>query len=831
MQKPIIPLLIAVIAGIIIGNYTDLSNTSVLSFSLAALILLFFSFIRVHYRLLFCGLLFLLFLFGILNTRVSLYQKPVKNDISLYAGRGIVIHGLVCKSPETSPLKTTFIIEKVKIIQKEEVIPVHGRVSLSVKNNVRNFEYGDYIKAKTRLRIPHNFNNPGGFDYKRYLLVRGIRAIGSISNPSNIVVLRKNRGSYLKTKLERYRSHLRASILGTSPVSEGSILQALILGEKKGIPEDIREKFNRAGISHILAISGLHIGIIASLFFFLATHLMKSSEYLLLRFNIRKASALFVVIPIVGYAFISGLGISTIRATIMILSFLAALFLGRERDLLNTLAFAALIILIFSPSSLFDISFQLSFTAVAAILVITPTLNALFLRKSEGPPSSLKKIFSSFFLFLAVSISAIAGTAPLIAFYFNRISTVTLVSNVLIIPLIGFLVLPAGIVFIIFAPLSTLTATFMIKIASFFVGISLSVIDFLASLSVASFSVTTPTIIEIVVYYLFVITIIKLLKRDSAKKKSIFLKTVLAVIVIFFLADISYINLRGRDPNHLTATFIDVGQGNAGLIEFPGGRKMLVDGGGFYTKGFDVGKYVVAPFLWHQRIKKLDIVVLTHPDQDHLGGLVYILNNFDVGEVWSNGEISNLETYRYFTKSIREHNIPHRIISRNTPDIGLGDTVIKILNPPESIVDRGAGVPTSSSNDNGLVMKITFRNATILLPADISEEVERRLVMSGDNLKSSVILAPHHGSCRSSSPSFLDRVRPDVVVFSCGFENVAGFPHNDVIKRYGRINARIFRTDLDGAVIIKTNGNDIAIRTQRPLGISNKGQSYSDVDS
>ncbi|MBW2638257.1 MAG: MBL fold metallo-hydrolase, partial [Deltaproteobacteria bacterium] len=351
------------------------------------------------------------------------------------------------------------------------------------------------------------------------------------------------------------------------------------------------------------------------------------------------------------------------------------------------------------------------------------------------------------------------------------------------------------------------------------------------SLSIASFSLTTPSITEIVVYYLLIITIVKLLERDGVRKKRVFLKIGLVVIVIFFLADFSYITLKGRSPNHLTATFIDVGQGNASLIEFPGGMKMLVDGGGFYTKGFDVGRYVVAPFLWHERIEKLDIVVLTHPDQDHLGGLVYILNNFDVGEVWSNGESSDLETYRYFTKAIRQHNIPHRIISRSTPDILLGDTVIKILNPPEPIIDKGADVPTSTSNDNGLVMKITFCNKGIMLPADISETVEKRLVMSGDNLKSSVILAPHHGSSRSSSPSFLDSVRPDIVVVSCGFENVAGFPHKDVIERYERMNARIFRTDSNGAVIIKTDGNTIDMKAQCPLDIPNKGQSYSDVDS
>ncbi len=855
MERPLIPLLIALIAGITAGNIVHLPDIVAVLLFLIFFIVFSLSIIKKWKRYIVCSLILSLFFLGVLNINLYLYQKPRNTDISLHTGKDkLTIEGLICKNPRVFPHKTFLVVSTTKIIKNGGSIPVNGKILLSVRHNKQHFKYGDFIRAKTRLKKPHNFNNPGGFDYERYLLYRGIKVRGYIDNSAKIVIIRRNIGNIFKIHLENFRTSIRKLFSTTSPNYEGEILQALILGEKGGIPEDILENFKRTGISHVLAISGLHIGIIAFLSLILVKTCMKSSEYLLLRFNIFKISLLFATIPIIIYAFIAGLGISTIRATIMILTFLLSVLLDRERDILNTVALVAFIILIIAPASLFDVSFQLSFAAVTAIVIITPRFS-IFIPKwnaeENEPPSLKRKITLNIMLFIIVSLAATLGTLPLIAFYFNRLSTVTLLSNIMIIPIIGFVVLPLGLLTIVIAPVISPLAIIFIKIASFFAGISVSIINFLASFSFSSIFVTTPTLIEIMAYYLTLMTSVKLidiwtetnrptptsstrqiplnlpLENEGIKRfpdenlinkrviKYRILKISFALLILFFMADGGYLYMKGKSTGHLKATFIDVGQGSSTLIEFPGGKKMLVDGGGFYdTDSFDIGKCVVAPFLWHERIKKIDIVVLTHPDQDHIGGLIYILKNFKIKEVWSNGQKSNRKSYLDFLKIIKEKNIPHRIISGNTPEIKIGNTSVKILNPVKSIPEGGSLIPEFDFNNNGIVMKIIFGDVSILLPADISGIVENNLILSGDNLRSNILMAPHHGAYTSSTIPFLRMVRPEISVFSCGPDNVFGFPDPDVLDRYGKIDTKIFRTDKNGAITIKTNGKNVKTRCQ-----------------
>ncbi|MCK4534123.1 MAG: ComEC family competence protein, partial [Syntrophobacterales bacterium] len=412
MRRPVIPLLTALILGITVGSLVNIPNIPVLVALLTTIAVLLFPVVAGRKGSVALCLLMSLFLLGILNINLYLHPYRSGDDITLHAGKDkLTVEGLVCNPPRVLRNKTSLVINSTRIIRDENVIPVHGKILLSVKDNNRLFKYGNYIRAKVKLKEPHNFNNPGGFDYKRYLLYRGISLRGYISSPSDIVIMRESAGNYFITQIERYRSSLREFILGNAPFPEGSILQALILGEKGGIPENIIEGFNKAGVSHILAISGLHVGIIAFISLIIIRIIMKSSEYLLLRFNIFKVSALFAVIPIISYAFIAGLRISTIRATIMILCFLLALLAGRGRDLLNILAFAAFAILIISPASLFDISFQLSFMAVASIILITPTLGSIIPKRTEG--GIFRKGITSIILFMMVSLSAMIGTYPL----------------------------------------------------------------------------------------------------------------------------------------------------------------------------------------------------------------------------------------------------------------------------------------------------------------------------------------------------------------------------------------------------------------------------------
>ncbi len=798
MQQPIIPLLMFFIAGIISGYLVAIPAFIVLSLSLFSFTCLIFSFIRGGRWFSISCIFLSLFFFGILNSHLYLYPASSSIDISRFIDKEkITIEGVVCKAPDVSPHKVDLIVAAQRIIDGALFIPTDETILLSLRLKGHPFQYGDYIRATVRLRKPHNFNNPGGFDYKEYLLFRGIQYRGFVNNPTDIVTIRENRGNIFKASLERYRSKLRNLIVEHSPAPESSILQALILGEKREIPFDILDHFNRTGVSHMLAISGLHIGIIAFLAIFIVRLIMKTSEYLLLRFNMVKVSLICAVMPIIGYASIAGFRISTIRATIMIISLLIAILIGRERDLLNTLACAALAILAFSPMSLFDVSFQLSFIAVAAIVIITPALHSLLPTWEISEISYAKKIFKRFAVFIFVTFSAALGTAPLIAYYFNRISTMTLFSNIIIIPIIGFIVLPLGILSAFILPFSTPAAALFIKIASLFVGLSNSIIGYLAHFPFSSFSVTTPSIPEIVLYYSFIFIAVKLIHSPKARY-SIALAVISLCIIGLFLS----IHIKATNPGKLRVTCIDVGQGSSTLVRFPGGRTMLVDGGGFYSGSFDVGRYVVAPYLWHERIKTIDLMVLTHPHQDHLAGLVFVLKNFAVKEVWSNGTTVESDSYKEFTRVIAERHIPHRIVSRDTFERIIGDAIVGIIHPPK-------GSTQFDTNNNSVVMKITYKKIAILLPADIEEAAQQFLLSEGTGLKSDILLAPHHGAYTPATPSFLGAVRPRFVVSSCGKDNVFGFPDEELVDICRRLGITLLRTDTGGAISFVTDGTEI----------------------
>jgi competence protein ComEC len=673
--------------------------------------------------------------------------------------------------------------------------------------------------------VPHNFQNPGGFDYVKYLRYKGVMVRGFIKDSASIVILRENQGNTFKLHLERFRTYLKKFIMENSSSPEGEIIQAMILGDQKEIPKDVMENFNKTGTTHIIAISGFNIGIIAFLSFIVIRLIMKSSTYLLLRFNIVKVSTVFAIVPVIFYSFIAGMGISVIRAAIMAVTFMIAIIFGKDRDLYNSLVLAALIILIVSPPSLFDISFQLSFMAVWAILFVTPRLAVMIPEGSREEMSRYRvwamKIYKSIVMFIVVSLSATLGTLPLIVLYFNRISTVVLLSNLFIVPVLGIIAIPVCTAIIIAAPLSHGLALFFLHISSFIVKISISMVDFFASFPGSSFFLSTPTFTEISAYYLFLIVAVKLIdawkkkESDTAERRSFLsphgLRVTAAALAFFFVIDAFYLYVRDRGNENLVVTAIDVGQGSSALLRLPGGKKMLVDGGGMYDNSFDIGKYVLAPFLWHERISHIDIVVLTHPHPDHLNGLIYILSHFNVNEVWTNGETVESDTYKDFMKIVNEKNITHRLMSEREGDIKINNVTISILNPRGTIALKNDLLRKfDKTNDDAIVMKIAMGNVSVLLPADISEPSEMRIIDTRKDIRSQVLFAPHHGGFTSSTVPFLNRVQPEIAVISCGRDNVYNDPHPDVLTRYFRRGTRVLRTDINGAINITTDGANVA---------------------
>jgi len=826
MQQPFIPLLISLIAGIAAGNLFFLPDGIVILGLGATSGVLLVSAIKKWLPGIALAVVLFLFFFGILTINLYRVRTPDRGDVAFYTDSEIIaVEGIISENPRVSITKTDLIIATTAIVTREARTPVTGKILLSVKGITRTFKYGDVVRVKTRLKIPHNFNNPGRFDYERYLRFRGIRARGFIDSAEKIILIREHSGNRLITGIESVRSSLRTCIRNSVPSVEGTILQALLLGERGEIPEILRENFTRAGITHVLAISGLHIGIISSFAFLVFNTILKQSEYLLLRFDLSKMSALLSIIPVISYAFIAGFGISTVRATIMILLFLLALFMGRERDLLNTLACAAFIILVCSPVSLFDVSFQLSFTAVASILIVTPAVSGCLPQRKDDESAGLfplgKKLIQGVVLFVIVSAAATIGTFPLIALYFNRFSSVVLIANLLIIPIIGFAVLPTGMTAMLLAWIAPGLASLLLKISAGFLSLALSLTNMLASLPFATFFVTTPSGAELALYYLIVGSGIALLNRHVARarhatapgptRKDAILAITLAVLLVSGCIERLYLHYTVHHPGTLEATFIDVGQGSSTLVRFPEGSTALIDGGGFYSDTFDVGKYIVAPFLWHERIKDIDIVILTHPHHDHLQGLLFILEHFNVKEVWTNGESTNTESFKIFMEIVRNRRIPVRYISAKVSPRMIDGVTVSILNPPEVVTNSRTVVPGyNDMHTNVLVLKMTLGTVSMLLPSDLSPVGEKRILARHDDISSRILLVPHHGSYSSSTTDFIKAVHPEIAVISCGREGYFRNLHPDVITRYQKMHARIFRTDINGAIRISTNGHSIS---------------------
>ena len=867
--RPAIPLLISLICGIVLG-----SEYKGFEFGIGAALLVTAAGVV---RQIYCrqsGAIFPILFFAALGyLSISPWVQPrfPVNHIIHYAGSDRWdITGKIASQPQRTGNRTRLILRVTSLGNSRQAHAVSGKLRLTAMGNLPQLAVGDVLRFKSRIRLITNFNNPGGFDYRRYMAFKGIRATAYV-RADRLALIQQRRTPELFGFVNSARNSFSDLIDRTGEPAAGAVLKALIIGDRTQITPQMRQAFNRAGVGHLLAISGLHIGIVATVAFFLFHALMVRIRPLLWRAGTRKAAALLSLLPVFIYGLIAGFSPSTQRAVIMVAIFLLTFLFESEQDPLNTLSLAALLILVADPPSLFSISFQLSFSAVFAIIC---GLSSVQYRRTQQKNLPQKGWFLKFrdrlISFFLVSLFAICGSLPLVAYYFNQISLVGLAANFIVVPLIGFVTIPLGLLALYILPLNIILAGWCIKISMLILSFALEVVNFFAELPFAAVKTVTPNLLEIVCFYImgwlllnlrlferhaettpqkapgavdripvnriddppriaiiglrrFVTIPVRL--RDRAFGPGLLAKLAMALILLTLVLDTGYWLYQRFWHRDLRVSVIDVGLGSASLLELPGGYTILVDGGGFADNAsFDVGEKIIAPFLWRKKIQTVDTLILSHPNSDHLNGLIFIARHFNVKNVWCNNESRKTLGYAKFMEVIADQNIHLPVFEHLPRRHRINGVVIDLLYPPPNFMNLRNTQNWRNTNNNSLVVKASLKSISFLFPGDIMDEAEKELVyLAGNSLSSNVLIAPHHGSKTSSSQVFLNTVNPEVVVISSGRNNRFEFPHAVILKRYENKGCTIWRTDISGAIRLATDGQELAIVAATDSGFRNLG--------
>ena len=669
--------------------------------------------------------------------------------------------------------------------------------------------YGRHITLTGVLQQPQDRRNPGGFDYRAYLARQGI--VGIIDAKGLLRI--GEQGGFLplswiealRIRTERVIDHIYTPFGTVEPSLHAQLLKGILLGKRSDLPTETLDIFRNSGTFHVLAVSGLHVGLVAMFCYF---------GFSCFRLP-QKVLCLLTIAAVLMYACLIGFRPSVFRASLMAILFLFATLIDRDADLFNLLAFAALVLLLLNPLQIWDVGFQLSFVAVAAIVYFVPKmeqpLRRLWENEADSPSQGGVPILTRFknksvkwlVLSYLVTLAAQIGTTPLIAYHFFRTYPLGLIVGPFAVGLVSLIVavgMASVCVGFIYLPFAALLTVFNRAIISVFLGL---IGIFGQTWGIVK--LTPPTFSVFVLYIAFFFGIVHW--RSVYKYWRIASLIGLSVLAIY-VWDTAF-HERGR---LLEVVTLDVGQGDAAFVRFPDNRTMLVDGGiqrTYYDEkkqrfvDYDVGKRVIEPYLDFRRIRRLDMVVLTHPDVDHGGGLGHILENFEVGRVLGISDIPlNSETHRRLHAIVNANNIPYAFPYAGKIEL----TPTATLNLLHPIDAASTNLLDQDKNDDSLVMKLTYGEVDILFTGDIGKKAEARLIASGQDLRSEVLKVPHHGSSTSSSARFIDAVEPRYAIFSLGQSSQYQFPHADVVARYRARGCVQVRTDESGAITLRTDG-------------------------
>jgi len=711
---------------------------------------------------------------------------------SAWEGRRARVEGRVAAPPEVRDGRQRVEIRVSRIGAVSLPVPFTAQATLPGASVLR---YGDQVSVRGTFVPPAPAGNPGEQDLGAALRRRGIATLLRVPSHASPAVLSRNGGSRWRSGIYGLRDRMMRP-LRSLPEPYGGLLAGLLLGAQVGGGgAEMEDLFLRAGLLHLLVVSGAQVGLVAAATLFAAGAL-----------GARRGAGLSVAAGVIlFFATMVGWSPSVGRAAIMGLVGVSARLLGRDPDAASTLALAALLWLAFHPAALFGLGFQLSFAATWGLLFLSPALT---------PPLRPRWLAQ----LIAVTLAAQIAVAPLLAVVFQRVSPASLPANVLVLPLIAAIV-PAGfglslVGLILPALASALVPAFLPPL-----WVIVAVARVFASAPGAQLWLPPLHWWHGAAAYLLLGLLPRC--RRGAMAWSSLLTIALSVTLTFAAAGVLAANVRGP---HLTVAVLDVAQGDAILVRGPTGRTMLLDGGGEVEVGGrspqsgsgrgDIGRRRVVPALRRLGVRRVHVVMLSHAHEDHVGGLPAVLENFRVDLVIDPGVPHPSPSYLQFLDLVRRRRI-HYALGRQGQRIDLGGgAAVDILWPP----GEGEGPVTDNAvHDRGLVARLTYGRVSVLLTGDVEAEVEAALLRSGLPLQSTVLKVGHHGSRTSTTPEFLDAVRPVLAVISLGAGNLFGHPHPQTLRTLAARGVPIYRTDHVGAVFLQTDGRALTVETMRRM--------------
>ena len=712
-----------------------------------------------------------LFLISVLisNIQITLLEKSFDEKYK-NVGENLEIVGTIISNPIDKQYKNQYILKVEEINGNKKY--KNTNLQLNVKKEKETLNYGDEIIVKGNFEEASTARNEGGFDYKQYLKSKNIYGIITVDK-KDIETINKNNVGIIDLIANKFRNSMKGKIGENLPNETSELLSGMLIGEKSNLQKEIQEDFRDSSLSHVLAISGMHV-----------SYVMLGVTFVISKIKFsKKMSKIVTILILLFFIILTGKTASVTRACFMSSYIILASLLHKKAHVLGSISISLLIILIINPYFILDIGLQLSYGGTIGIVLIYPILKK-YKKKKEDKCSKFKKIIykikDKIIDTILITISANLVIFPIVLFHYNTMSFTFIISNLLISPIIGIIII-LGFLSVFASYIINPISKVMFFILQIFLNLLTQIAHFCA----------------IIISYLFLISIF-LVKSKIITGKKIGKKVFIIFIIIVIILNL----ILNFIPKTFTISFIDVGQGDSMLISTPKGKNILVDGGGSRDEtSFNIGKQTLIPYLLNKGITKLDYILISHFDSDHVGGILSVLEELKAEKVIICKQEEN-ENHKRFKEIVKNKNIKVYVVKKGD-NLKIEENIwLNILWPKEERIKENA------INNNSIVAKLNYKSFSILLTGDIEKIAENEILKEYENsniLNANILKVAHHGSKSSSINEFLEKVKPQIALIGVGEKNTFGHPNAGVLNRLENLNTKIYRTDEKGEITIKVD--------------------------